>query len=119
MANPRAAGIVNAVFIFVTFLSTVPAIITPSRAWLKISGYLVTVCAAFSLILGLYLWILTLTVKKDFAPIWIAQTPEIQSLMQTAVRLPFMSQTPAGARISSWHTNKAAYFFHSSTAAAT
>ncbi|TPX13884.1 uncharacterized protein E0L32_005584 [Thyridium curvatum] len=94
---PLTAGIVNAVFIFVTFLSTVPAIITPSRAWLKISGYLVTVCAAFSLILGLYLWILTLTVKKDFAPIWIAQTPEIQSLMQTAFNCCgyFNSTSPA------------------------
>lgn len=42
----------------------------------------------FSLVLGLYIWMLTLNTKNDFAPLWAAQTPQIQDLMQTAVRSP-------------------------------
>lgn len=59
--------------------------ITPTRGWLKISGYLTTFCGLFSLILGVYLWVLTLTTKNDFGKTWNVQDPRVQELMQTAV----------------------------------
>ncbi|KAL1895072.1 hypothetical protein Sste5346_005494 [Sporothrix stenoceras] len=81
---PLTAGIVNAIFYFVTFLFTIPAMTMPTRGWLKFSGYLVVITALFSLIIGLDLWILTLSVKEQFVPLWSAQTAQTQDLMQTA-----------------------------------
>lgn len=94
---PITAGIVNAVFIFVTFLFTIPGVITPARGWLKMGGWMTTVCGLFSLILGLYLWILTLKTKEDFALLYFQQTPEIQQLMQSAFQCCgyFNSTSPA------------------------
>ncbi|KAK4124972.1 hypothetical protein N657DRAFT_643749 [Parathielavia appendiculata] len=80
---PLSAGIVNAVFIFATFLVTLPGLATSSRKWIKLAGYLVVVCAIFTMILGLYLWILTLKIRGDFAPRFAAQTDVVRSLMQT------------------------------------
>ena len=96
------AGIVNAVFVFVTFLFTIPGAITPARGWLKIGGWMATVCGLFSLVLGLYLWILTLRTKEDFAPLYFSQTPEIQELMQSAVcqnpfSVPLQRTSPTNA----------------------
>ena len=79
------AGIANAVLVFVTFLVTIPGIITPARGWLKLSGIMATFCAMFSMIVGLYLWILTLKTKDDFAPLWMAQSASVQDLMETTV----------------------------------
>lgn len=83
------AGIINAVLIFVTFALTLPAIAMPTRGWLKLSGYLVVINAVFSVILGLYLWIITLRTKETFSLVWNAQTPAVQDLMQTAVCILF------------------------------
>jgi len=44
-----------------------------------------TLCAMFSMVIGLYLWILTLKTKDDMAPIWRQQSDAVQELMQTAV----------------------------------
>ncbi|KAK4170378.1 hypothetical protein QBC43DRAFT_4822 [Cladorrhinum sp. PSN259] len=79
---PLTAGIVNAVFIFVTFIATLPALATSSRGWLKLGSYMTTVCGLFSMIVGLYLWIQTLKTKQEFAPLYFAQPPDIQQLMQ-------------------------------------
>ncbi|CAI0648290.1 hypothetical protein CGCF415_v003856 [Colletotrichum fructicola] len=94
---PLTAGVVNAVFIFVTFLMTIPGMITPARGWLKLSGYLVTFCGLFSLVLGTYLWVTTLTTKADFGKLWIAADPSVQELMQTAFQCCgyFNSTSPA------------------------
>lgn len=73
--------------IFAAFVFTLPAIAIPTRGWLKVSGYMVVVNAIFSVVLGLYLWILTLRTKETFSPVWNAQTPQVQDLMQTKVRL--------------------------------
>lgn len=51
-------------------------------------GWMTTVCGIFSLIIGLYLWILTLKTKEDFAPLYFRQSSEIQQLMQSAVCYP-------------------------------
>lgn len=58
----------------------------PTRGWLKFSGYMLVVNAVFSVILGLYLWILTLRTKETLSPLWNAQPPRVQDLMQTTVR---------------------------------
>lgn len=84
----RAAGIVNSIFVFVTFMATIPAITMPGRGWLKVSGYMATVTALFSVIVGLYLWILTLKSKETLAPLWQAATAVTQELMQTEVSFP-------------------------------
>jgi DMSO/TMAO reductase YedYZ heme-binding membrane subunit len=89
---PLQAGIVNAVFIFATFLVTLPGLATSSRKWIKLAGYLAVVCAIFTMILGLYLWILTLKTRGDFAVLFSAQTDVVKSLMQTEVRPTAPSQ---------------------------
>lgn len=81
---PLEASIVNAIMIFVAFAVTVIGILTPTRGWLKISGFLVTACATFAMCLGVYLWVLTLRTKSDFAQIWWEQAPEVQNLMQSS-----------------------------------
>ncbi|EON99047.1 putative tetraspanin protein [Phaeoacremonium minimum UCRPA7] len=80
---PLTAGIVNSIFVFVTFAATIPAITMPTRGWLKVSGYMATITALFSVIVGLYLWILTLKSKETLAPLWRAATAQTQELMQT------------------------------------
>jgi hypothetical protein len=44
-----------------------------------------TFSAMFSMIIGLYLWILTLKTKDDFAPLWMAQPAAVQDLMEMTV----------------------------------
>jgi hypothetical protein len=80
-----AAGIGNGIFTFIAFACTLPALATNSRSWLKAAVFLVVVDAIFTLIIGLDLWILTLRIKETFSKLWVAQTPEVQSLMQIAV----------------------------------
>lgn len=94
---PLQAGIINAIIIFVTFVITLPGLITPARSWLKLSGILITVCGLFTLCIGIFLWILTLRTKEDFLAIWIAQPPAVQDLMQTAFECCgyFNSTSPA------------------------
>lgn len=57
----------------------------PTRGWLKLSGYFIVINAIFSIVLGLYLWIITLRTKETFSPVWNAQTASVQGLMQTSV----------------------------------
>ncbi|KAK0655955.1 hypothetical protein B0T16DRAFT_23586 [Cercophora newfieldiana] len=94
---PLTAGIANSIFVFATFLVTIPGIITPARAWLKLGGVMATFSAIFSMIIGLYLWITTLKTKGDFAPLWMAQTAAIQDLMETTFQCCgyFNSSSPA------------------------
>ncbi|KAL2136052.1 hypothetical protein VTI74DRAFT_5632 [Chaetomium olivicolor] len=94
---PLTAGIVNAVFIFVTFLMTLPGLATSSRKWLKLAGYMAVFCSIFTMILGLILWIQTLKTRGDFAPLFSAQTDEVKSLMQTTFSCCgyFNSSSPA------------------------
>ena len=83
--------------VFVTFAFTLPAIAIPTRGWLKLSGYMLVVNAVFSVILGLYLWILTLRTKETLSPLWNEQPPRVQDLMQTTVR-----KTLACTRMCRW-----------------
>ena len=80
------AGIVNAGLIFFTFLLSLPAMILPdNRRWLKIHGWLVVVCALFTLVLGLDIWFHTLKTRAYLNVIWDDQSPEIQSMLQRSV----------------------------------
>ncbi|KAK8089962.1 hypothetical protein PG997_004923 [Apiospora hydei] len=94
---PLQAGIANAVMVFVNFALTLPALATPARGLLKTAGYMIAINAVFSLIIGLDLWITTLKTKQEFSEIWISQTPEVQSLLQTRFQCCgyFNSTSPA------------------------
>jgi hypothetical protein len=79
---PLTAGIVNGAFIILTFVITLPGLFMTTRGWLKLAGYLVVFNALFTLCIGIVLWVMTLTVSEDFAPIYFSQTPEAQHLIQ-------------------------------------
>lgn len=82
---PLDAGIVNGAFIFITFLATLPGLATPARSWLKVSVCMITICAVFTLCIGIFLWVLTLNSKTSFFDVWMEQDGAVQSLMQTSV----------------------------------
>ena len=82
------AAIANAVLIFFTFLMSVPAMVMPmTRGWLKFHGYLVVICALFTMIIGLTIWFDTLKTRKNLSNIWNAQPNTTQSLLQQKVHL--------------------------------
>lgn len=84
--NDRAAGVVNAIFVFVTFLLSLPALFLPTnRGWLRTQGWLVVVCAAFTLGLGIAIWVETLQIRHNLSVLWGRETPLIQSLLQQKV----------------------------------
>ncbi|KAL6361576.1 hypothetical protein LRP88_05046 [Fusarium phalaenopsidis] len=89
---PLTAGIVNAAFILATFAVTLPGLVMPARSILKISGYMVTFCAIFTMCVGVFLWVMTLRIREQFFDIYIAQEPEIQSLIQISVLLRILQQ---------------------------
>jgi len=83
MQCPLSAAIGNAVLVFLTFLVSVPAMVMPmTRGWLKLHGYMVAVCAVFTLILGLSIWFETLKTRSRLATIWNDQPAATQSLIQ-------------------------------------
>ncbi|KAH8730641.1 tetraspanin [Phaeosphaeriaceae sp. PMI808] len=80
---PLTAAVVNAVFVFVTFLLSLPALFLPTnRGWLRTQGWLVVVCATFTLGLGLAIWIETLETRKTLSVLWGREPALIQSLLQ-------------------------------------
>jgi len=84
---PLSAAIGNAVLVFVTFVVSIPAIVIPSsRGWLKLHGYLVVVCAVYTLILGLSIWFETLKERRNLSGIWTAQPASTQSLLQQKLK---------------------------------
>lgn len=83
---PLTVGIVNGAFILATFFFMLPGLMSNSRGWLKSGGYMITVCGLFTLCVGVYLWVMTLRIKEDFFSTYLAQDPNVQSLIQTSVR---------------------------------
>jgi hypothetical protein len=78
-----AAAGVNAIFIFATFLLSMPAIVsTTHRTILRFHGYAVVFCALFSMTIGLVIWFETLKTRSNMAALWAQQTPHVQSLLQ-------------------------------------
>ncbi|KAF2190533.1 hypothetical protein K469DRAFT_560112 [Zopfia rhizophila CBS 207.26] len=80
---PLTAGVVNSIFIFITFLLSLPALFLPqNRGWLRAQGWLVVFCATFTLGLGLAVWASTLQTRRNLAMLWARETPLVQSLLQ-------------------------------------
>ena len=78
-----AAATVNAIFIFITFLLSIPAITAPTRRFfLKLHGQAIVFCALFTMALGLAIWFETLTTRSNLSTLWGQQTPHMQSLLQ-------------------------------------
>ena len=91
---PLTAAMVNAVFIFAASIFTIPGLMSPMRFLLKFGGYFVTICGLFTLVIGVYLWIMTLRIKASFFPTYVEQDPAVQSLIQVSVRQPPPSLPP-------------------------
>ena len=83
---PLTVGVINAGCILATFLVTLVGFLTPGRGWLKISGYLVMLCGLFTMCIGVFLWVMTLRLKENFASVYTAQDASVQELIQTSVR---------------------------------
>ncbi|KAH8677052.1 hypothetical protein BGZ61DRAFT_360612 [Ilyonectria robusta] len=81
---PLAAGIVNAAFILLTFVATLPGLFMPARGILKVGGYMVTFCAIFTMCVGVFLWVMTLRIRGEFVSVYVAQDPSVQSLIQNS-----------------------------------
>lgn len=82
----RIGEIINAGFVFFTFLFSIPAIIQSNdRVWMKIHGYLVVICASMTLIIGLIIWFLTLRTRSTLSTAWGNESREVQSLLQQRV----------------------------------
>jgi len=80
---PFKGAIVNAVFVFATFVLGLPGAFDPlSRLGLKLQGWMVVVCAIFTLALGLDIWAQTLTTRATLGSMWGKQTALMQSLLQ-------------------------------------
>ncbi|WEW56752.1 hypothetical protein PRK78_002203 [Emydomyces testavorans] len=80
---PQLGEIVDAGFIFFTFLLSIPGILQPNdRVWLKIHGWMVVVSGFITLIIGLVIWFLTLRTRSTLNTAWGQQTPQVQSLLQ-------------------------------------
>ncbi|KAI9163277.1 hypothetical protein HJFPF1_04881 [Paramyrothecium foliicola] len=82
---PLTAGIANGVLMLIAFVLTLPGMWLPARGWLKLSSAAVALCSVFSLVLGIYIWVMTLRFKGAFGRTYLAQTPDIHDLMQTSV----------------------------------
>jgi hypothetical protein len=91
---PLTAGIANAALVLITFAFTLPGLASQGRAWLKVGGYMVTVCGVFTLCVGVYLWVMTLCIKANFAPVYLELDDTVQSLVQTSVGSSFFFFAP-------------------------
>jgi hypothetical protein len=78
---------VNSIFVFATFVMSIPGMIVPdSRFWLKLQGWMMLVCAIFTLVLGVIVWVETLETRAELGTVWGQQTTAMQSLLQQRVR---------------------------------
>ena len=81
--DKSVTGLVNAMFVFVTFLLSLPAFFPPTnRGWLRAQGWLVVICATFTLGLGLTVWLDTLQTRRNLSLVWGRQSRLVQSLLQ-------------------------------------
>jgi len=80
---PLMAAGLNAIFIFATFILSIPAMAsTTRRTILRFHGYAVVFCAFFSTAIGLVIWFETLKTRSNMGKLWAQQTPHVQSLLQ-------------------------------------
>ncbi|KAL1981397.1 hypothetical protein VTN96DRAFT_2699 [Rasamsonia emersonii] len=80
---PFKAAIVNAIFVFVTFVISIPGLLmSDNRFWLKLQGWMILVCGTFTLVLGVIVWFETLRTRAELGTVWGQQTAAMQSLLQ-------------------------------------
>jgi hypothetical protein len=81
------------------FLLSIPAMLFPdNRRWLQVHGWLVVVCALFTLVLGLDIWFHTLKTRAYLNVIWSQQPAQTQSLLQQSVRFYSIMDSFIGER---------------------
>ncbi|KAK6361594.1 phospholipid scramblase 1 [Orbilia blumenaviensis] len=74
-----ANGIISAI----TNLLSLPALALPQSVfWLRLHGGMLVVCAVYSLILGILVWIDTLTERQQMYEAWTEVGPAVQTLLQ-------------------------------------
>ncbi|KAK5383767.1 hypothetical protein LTS03_003017 [Exophiala xenobiotica] len=80
---PLTASEINAIIMFFTFLLSVPALFMQrNRVWLKVHAAGVIVAALMTLSIGLAIWFSTLEIHKNLTPVWMRQSPNVQSMLQ-------------------------------------
>jgi len=83
--SPLTAGIVNAIFIFVTFAISVPSVLMPQkRMWLRAHSWMVLLSAMVSLVVGLDIWFSTLRTRSNLNVAWGELPTQSQSQLQQA-----------------------------------
>ena len=95
---PLTAGIVNAAFTLAAFLVMALALLTNSKGWLRFGGYAVAFCGLFTMCVGVFLWVMTLTIGEEFFDTYLGLEPETQSLIQASVSFFFFSLEGGGVR---------------------
>ncbi|KAK6354891.1 phospholipid scramblase 1 [Orbilia brochopaga] len=74
---------VNGIISAATFLLSLPALALPmSLVWLRIHGWFVMICAVYSLVLGVLVWVDTLTERAAMFQAWKDIGPSVQTLLQ-------------------------------------
>lgn len=65
---------------------SVSGVLLPTdSAWLKVHGWLVMICALFTLMLGLDVWFQTLRARANLGVLWGSESAEMQSMLQQRV----------------------------------
>lgn len=81
--TPLTGATVNAVIIFITFLSSIPSfLMTKNRGFLRLHSWLVIFCAVTTLAIGLEIWISTLKTRSNLNDLWALQSPQMQTTLQ-------------------------------------
>jgi len=81
---PLVVAIFNASLIIASFVLTIPGLLSRKRKILKIGGHMIMFSGFFTLVVGIYLWLMTLRLKESLAPIYAVQDPAIQSMVQAS-----------------------------------
>ncbi|KIV77711.1 hypothetical protein PV11_09493 [Exophiala sideris] len=80
---PLTVSEINAIIMFATFLLSIPAIFMKrNRVFLHLHIAGVIIAALLTLAIGVVIWFSTLEMHKNLLPVWNAQTPAIESLLQ-------------------------------------
>ncbi|KIV91445.1 hypothetical protein PV10_05984 [Exophiala mesophila] len=81
--TPLTATIVNAIFMYITFAVSLPALfIKTNRTYLVAHCWGIVFSATFTLVIGLTIWFSTLETHKNLKPMWEAQSAETISMLQ-------------------------------------
>ncbi|KAG6139257.1 hypothetical protein E4U24_007390 [Claviceps purpurea] len=80
---PLAAGFANGGLVLAASVVVLLGVVFAGRRrWLQMGGYLVIVCGVYSLCLGVYLWVMTLKLKRNFFGTYLGLRPSEQALVQ-------------------------------------